>query len=107
MLAIHGLSTLSDDGVRTILMDSFTARERAAFTAGIETARQMALTAVVTIEVRDDAGRVQHQAAVAALQALAEGTRDLMLEATGIKNHCNPVVQNNGTEAGIGREAGP
>lgn len=56
-----------------------TPRERAAFNAGIEAVRQMALTTAVTIEVRDDASRVQHQAAVAALQALAEGAKDLML----------------------------
>jgi hypothetical protein len=31
-------------------------REQVAFAAGIETARQMALTAAVTIEIRDDAG---------------------------------------------------
>ncbi|MGU3341620.1 hypothetical protein ACLBXJ_26785 [Methylobacterium mesophilicum] len=55
------------------------ARERAAFNAGIEAVRQMAMVSAVTLEVRDDAGRVQNQAAVAALQALAEGARDLML----------------------------
>ncbi|MCJ2017596.1 hypothetical protein MKK84_09210 [Methylobacterium sp. E-065] len=77
MLAIHGLSTLSDDGVRTILMDSFTARKRAASTAGIEAARQMALTAAITIEVRGDAGAVRQQAAAAALQGLAEGLQSL------------------------------
>ncbi len=55
-----------------------TSREQAAFAAGIETARQMALTAAVTIEVRDDAGEVRHRAAVAALQGLAEGLRTLM-----------------------------
>lgn len=55
------------------------ARERAAFNAGIEAVRQMALTTAITLEVRDDAGRVQSQAAVAALQALAEGARDLKL----------------------------
>jgi hypothetical protein len=54
-------------------------RERAAYNAGIEAVRQMALTTAVTIEVRDDASRVQHQAAVAALQALAEEARDLIL----------------------------
>jgi hypothetical protein len=54
-----------------------TPREQAAFAAGIETARQMALTAAVTIEVREDAGAVRQQAAVAALQGLAEGLRTL------------------------------
>lgn len=55
------------------------ARERAVFNAGVEAVRQMALVSAVTIEVRDDASRVKNQAAVAALQALAEGAQDLML----------------------------
>ena len=79
-MAINELSTLSDDGVRTILMDSFTARERAAFTAGIEAARQMALTSAVTIEVRDDAREIRQQAAAAALHGLAAGLRAAFLD---------------------------
>lgn len=66
------------------------ARERAAFNAGIEAVRQMALTTVITLEVRDDAGRVKNQAAVAALQALAEGARDLMLRATAEATPAEP-----------------
>ncbi|MCJ2020160.1 hypothetical protein MKK84_22465 [Methylobacterium sp. E-065] len=58
-----------------------TPRERSAYNAGIEAVRQMAMVSAVTIETRDDAGRVQSQAAVATLQALAEGARDLMLRA--------------------------
>jgi len=54
-----------------------TPREQAAFAAGIETARQMALTAAVTIEVREDAGAVRQQAAAATLQGLAEGLQIL------------------------------
>ncbi|MCJ2011240.1 hypothetical protein [Methylobacterium sp. J-076] len=54
-----------------------TPREQAAFAAGIETARRMAMAAAVTLEVRDDAGEVRHRAAVAALQGLAEGLRIL------------------------------
>lgn len=50
-----------------------TPREQAAFTAGIETARQMAMAAAVTLEVRDDAREVRQQAAAAALQGLAAG----------------------------------
>jgi len=50
-----------------------TSRERAAFNAGIKAARQMALTAAVILEVRDDARQVRQQAAVAALQGLAAG----------------------------------
>ena len=61
-------------------MDVFTDRERIASTAGIETARQMALTAAVSIEVRDDGREVRQQAAAAALQGLAEGLRDLTTE---------------------------
>lgn len=55
------------------------AREKAAFAAGIETARQMALTAAVTIEVRGDAGEVRHRAAMAALTGLAQGLKDTFL----------------------------
>lgn len=54
-----------------------TPREQAAFAAGIETARQMALTAAVTIEVREDGREVRQQAAAAALQGLADGLRIL------------------------------
>lgn len=54
-----------------------TPREQAAFTAGIEAARQAALAAAVTIETRDDANEVRQQAATAALQGLAEGLRAL------------------------------
>ena len=61
------------------MMDSFTAREIAAFTAGIEAVRQIELTAAISIEVRDDAGAVRQQAAAAALQGLAEGLGVLML----------------------------
>jgi hypothetical protein len=45
-----------------------TPREQAAFNAGLEAARQAALTAAVSIEVRDDAREVRQQAAAAALQ---------------------------------------
>ncbi|MCJ2054131.1 hypothetical protein [Methylobacterium sp. J-070] len=63
-----------------VFMGRFAAHERVAINAESEAVRQIALTTAVTIEVRDDASRVQHQAAVAALQALAEGARDLMLQ---------------------------
>ena len=66
-----------------------TRREQAAFTAGIETARQMALTAAVTIEVRDDAQSVRQQAAAAALQGLAEGLQELM---SGATSTCIPTA---------------
>ncbi|MCJ2061903.1 hypothetical protein MKK63_04205 [Methylobacterium sp. J-088] len=73
-------------------------RERAAFNAGIEAIRQMALTTAITIEVRDDASRVQHQAAVAALQALAEGARDLKLEIPADPAHCISAVFTTGRD---------
>ena len=57
-------------------------RERTACAAGIETARQMALTAAVTIEVRDDAREVRQPAAVAALQGLAAELLTLVTEPT-------------------------
>ncbi|MCJ2055780.1 hypothetical protein MKL09_04365 [Methylobacterium sp. J-048] len=68
-----------------------THRERAAFNAGIEAVWQMALTTAITLEVRDDAGRVQNQAAVAALQALAEGARDLMLRVAAEATPADPT----------------
>jgi hypothetical protein len=57
-----------------------TPREQAAFNAGIEAARQMALTAAVTIEVRDDAREVRQQAAAAALRGLAAGLKVAFLD---------------------------
>lgn len=56
-----------------------TSRERSAYNNGIEAVRQAALIAAVTIEVRDDAGGLRQQAAIAALQGLADGARALML----------------------------
>lgn len=55
-----------------------TPRETAAYHAGIETMRQMALVAAVTIETRPDADGVRQRAAAAALQGLAEGARALL-----------------------------
>ena len=52
-----------------------TERERAAFNAGVEAVRQMAMIAAVTIECRDDAREVRQRAAAAALQGLADGAR--------------------------------
>ncbi|MCJ2101974.1 hypothetical protein MKK82_24455 [Methylobacterium sp. E-046] len=57
-------------------------REQAAFVAGIETARQMALTAAVTIEVREDGAAVRQQAAAVALQGLAAGLHAAFLDAS-------------------------
>lgn len=56
-----------------------TVREQAAFAAGIETARQVAMTAAVSIEVRDDAGDLRQRAAAAALQGLADGLKATFL----------------------------
>ena len=63
-------------------MDVFTDRERTASTTGIEVARQMALSAAVSIEVRDDSREVRQQAAAAALQGLAEGLSAAFLAPT-------------------------
>jgi hypothetical protein len=65
-----------------VFMDSFAARKRVAINAGIDTVCLVALTAAVTIEVRNDAGEVRQQAAAAALQGFAEGLQELMLGAT-------------------------
>lgn len=62
---------------------SMTPRETAAYHAGIETMRQMALVAAVTIEARPDADEVRQRAAAAALQGLAEGARSLLPTRTG------------------------
>ena len=51
------------------------AHECATYNAGIETARQLALITAMTIETRDTPGTVREQAAVAALQGLADGLK--------------------------------
>ena len=48
-----------------------TPSEQAAFAAGIQAARQAAMTAAVSIEVRDGAAEVRQRAAAAALHGLA------------------------------------
>lgn len=53
-----------------------TPRETTAFHAGIAHAASLAQIAAVSIEIRDDASHVRQRAAVAALQALAEGLRE-------------------------------
>ncbi|MCJ2111205.1 hypothetical protein MKK64_08375 [Methylobacterium sp. E-025] len=55
-------------------------REQAAFVAGIQAARQAAMTAAVTIEVCDDAREVRQQAAAAALHGLAAGLKVAFLD---------------------------
>ena len=57
-----------------------TPRERTAFNAGVEAARQMAMVAAIALENRDDAQAVRQQAAAAALAGFAEGARALMLD---------------------------
>lgn len=59
-----------------------TPREQAAFNAGIEAARQMAMVAAVSIEVRDDASEIRQRAAAAALLGFAEGAKVLMVNQT-------------------------
>ena len=56
-----------------------TKREEAAFNQGVEAARQMALVAAVTLEVREGESDVRHRAASAALQGFAEGAKVLVL----------------------------
>lgn len=73
-----------------------TVREQAAFVAGIETARQMALTAAVTIEIRSDATELRQQAAVAALQGLAEGLKATFIDAalpSDGSGHASPAAK--------------
>lgn len=52
-----------------------TPREQAAFNAGVEAMRQMAMIAAITIETRDDAADLRQRAAAAALHGLAEGAK--------------------------------
>lgn len=55
-----------------------TPREQAAYHAGIEAMRQMAMIAAVTIETRPDADDLRQRAAAAALHGLAEGAKALL-----------------------------
>ena len=72
-----------------------TASEKAAFNAGIQAMRQMAMIAAVTIESREDAREVRQQAAAAALHGLSEGAKALLLEPAPQSNYCLPADQNN------------
>lgn len=54
--------------------------ERAAFNAGIEAARQMAMVAAITIETREGGSELRQRAAAAALHGFAEGARALVVE---------------------------
>ena len=56
-----------------------TPAKRTAYNAGIKAMRQMALAAAVTLETREDGTGLRHQAAIAALQGLAEGAQSLMI----------------------------
>lgn len=55
-----------------------TPNEEAAYHAGVEAMRQMAMVAALTIEARDDAREIRQQAAAAALHGLAEGAKALL-----------------------------
>ena len=76
---------------------SMTSREQAAFYASIETMRQMALLSAASLEIRDDARKLRQQAAVAALQGLAEGAKQLMLGAPS----CSSAVVYSGPAADL------
>lgn len=56
-----------------------TRAETTAYNAGIETVRQMALIAAVSLEVRDDGQAIRQKAAAAALLGLADGAKTLLL----------------------------
>ena len=77
-----------------------TPREQAAFNAGIEAARQMALTAAVSLEVRDDAREVRQQAAAAALQGFAAGLKAAFLEPPADQGPMHRVFAAISAEAG-------
>ncbi|WP_264051662.1 hypothetical protein [Methylobacterium flocculans] len=55
-----------------------TPNEQAAFNAGVEAMRQMAMVAAISIETRDDANDLRQRAAAAALHGLAEGAKALL-----------------------------
>ncbi|ACK86481.1 hypothetical protein [Methylorubrum extorquens] len=50
-------------------------RELASYRAGLLQASHMALIAATALELRDDAGELRQQAAVAALRGLADGLK--------------------------------
>ncbi|MCP2083951.1 UNVERIFIED_ORG: hypothetical protein J2W74_005216 [Methylorubrum zatmanii] len=52
-----------------------TPRELAAYRSGLRQASEWALVTALTLELRDDAGELRQQAAVAALRGLAEGLK--------------------------------
>ena len=81
---------------------SATPGEQAAFRLGITVAIDMALAAADAIEARPDAGNVRQQAAVAALQGLAEGLVGAMLEPRDVERHCFGADMNN--DRAFGRE---
>ncbi|MCJ2121042.1 hypothetical protein [Methylobacterium sp. J-077] len=60
-------------------MDSFTARDIAAFNAGIRAAREAALIVAVTLETREGATCVRDRAAIQALRGFADGLDALVL----------------------------
>lgn len=57
-----------------------TARDQAAFNAGIQAAIAMARAAAVTLELRGDAVEVRQNAAAAALQGLGDGLKAAFLD---------------------------
>lgn len=79
-ILVRGQDAVSIGGADALdcLVALMTPREQAAFNAGVEAMRQMAMIAAVSIEVRDDAREVRQQAAAAALHGLAEGAMALL-----------------------------
>lgn len=67
-----------------------TPRELAAYRAGIRQAAEWALVTALSLELRDDAGELRQQAAVAALRGLAEGlTADTTRQTARGEPHAN------------------
>ncbi|MCP1551649.1 MULTISPECIES: hypothetical protein [Methylorubrum] len=67
-----------------------TPRELAAYRAGLRQAAEWALVAALSLELRDDAGELRQQAAVAALRGLAEGLKaDTTHQPAGVPHHAD------------------
>ncbi|MFJ7441282.1 hypothetical protein ACIQW5_26970 [Methylorubrum thiocyanatum] len=67
-----------------------TPRELAAYRAGLRQAAEWALVTALSLELRDDAGELRQQAAVAALRGLAEGLKaDTTHQTAGAHHHAD------------------
>ena len=66
-----------------------TPRELEAYRAGLRYSADMALISAMTLELRDDAGKVRQRAAIEALRGLAEGLKAEARSANGL----TPIIQ--------------